>query len=57
MARPFHDGDFVGERVRAVDRRLDGRGGLLYEGVLVEGLSSSLTEARVAEALLRPLEG
>lgn len=73
MARPLEDnGDFAsgglqgmghprrtcaGERVRAVARLLDGRGGLLYQGVLVEGLSSSLTEARVAEALLRPLEG
>jgi hypothetical protein len=46
---------FTGERVRAVLELRDGRGRLLYRAVLIEDLSSALTEARVAEALLRPL--
>lgn len=65
MARPLDDTDDTygtprryhgGERVKAELRIRDVRGALLYHAVWVESLTSSLTEARVAETLVQPLD-
>lgn len=68
MARPLEDdGDFgtrgplgrasfAGERVRVVLQILDRSGAIVYRATRIDGLSSALTEIKVAGALLRPLQ-
>ena len=65
MPRPLENGTFYygtpqryygGERVKAELRIHDVRGAPLYHAVWVESLTSSLTEARVAETLVQPLD-
>lgn len=63
LARPLEDDglgtsrhSFAGERVGAVLQITDKSGTIVYRATRIERLSSALTEARVARALLRPLE-
>ena len=64
MARPLEDGrtisdpyyySFRGERVKIVLEITDSSQAVVYRAIQIEGLSSGLTEARAAEAVLRPL--
>jgi hypothetical protein len=59
MARPFEDDrdveTFTGERVLSYLELRDRAGTVIYRAVLIQGLSSALTEPRVAGALVGPL--
>jgi len=64
MARPLEDGrtlsdpyyySFQGERVRIVLEIADDSQVVVYRAVQIENLSSGLTEARAAQAVLQPL--
>jgi hypothetical protein len=51
---PYYS-SFGGERVRVVLEITDSSQVVVYRAIQIEGVSSALTEARAAEALLRPL--
>lgn len=63
MARPLEGHDLVypgyhfeGERVEAILELFDAAGRAVYRASRIDRLSSALTEAKVAGALIRPLE-